>query len=83
MKKSATDVTFLQGNVIKNTEQRKKRIAYTSETVFLAHYVGGGIPAVLDLNTYDFIEYMEAAVEQYKAEAERPVNAIVLGFKDK
>jgi hypothetical protein len=36
--------------------------------VFLAHFTGGGIDSVLDLETVDFWAYLDAAMEFYKAE---------------
>jgi len=51
------------------------------DVVFLAHYIGGGIDAVLDLDSNDFFQYLDAAWEFYKIEVERPVRAILAGVE--
>jgi hypothetical protein len=49
--------------------------------VFLAHYTGSGIDAVLDLDIEDYFVYMDAAVELYKTDIKTPKRAIVVGFE--
>jgi hypothetical protein len=51
--------------------------------VFLAHYIGGGIDAVLDLYADEFFEYLDAAIELYKQERECPIRVVVAGFENK
>jgi len=49
--------------------------------VFLSHYVGGGIDAVLDLDSDEFFEYLECAFNLYKTEIERPVRVVLAGIE--
>jgi len=51
--------------------------------VFLAHYVGGGINSVLDLEIEEFFEYYKAALEFYKLEMQRPVRVVLAGIEKK
>jgi hypothetical protein len=49
--------------------------------VFLAHFTGGGINAVLDMDTDDYFAYLEEAVELYKTEMKAPKRVAVAGFE--
>jgi hypothetical protein len=49
--------------------------------VFLAHFTGGGINDVLDLDIDDYFAYMDEAVELYKTEMKAPKRAVVAGFE--
>jgi len=49
--------------------------------VFLAHYVGGGISDVLDLNIDDFFACLDAAMEFYKEEIKRPIRVVLSGIE--
>jgi hypothetical protein len=49
--------------------------------VFLAHFTGGGINGVLDLELEDYFQYFEAAVELYKTEMKAPKRVAVAGFE--
>jgi len=49
--------------------------------VFLAHYVGGGIQDILELYEDDFFDFLEAAIEFYQKEAERPIRVILSGIE--
>ena len=49
--------------------------------MFLAHYVGGGIDSVLDLDSEDYFMYLESAMKFYKIDFERPMRVIVSGFE--
>jgi hypothetical protein len=51
--------------------------------VFLAHYTGGGINSVLEMNTDEFFEYLECAFDLYKNELERPVRVVLSGIEKK
>ena len=51
--------------------------------MFLAHYTGGGIDAILDMDISEFFEYLECAVEFYKIEVERPVRVVLAGIEKK
>ena len=52
-----------------------------ADVVFLAHYVGGGIDAVLDLEAEEFFEYLESAVEFQKLEWQRVVRIVLAGIE--
>ncbi|MDR3133268.1 MAG: hypothetical protein LBU42_04510 [Prevotellaceae bacterium] len=52
-----------------------------ADVVFLAHFTGGGIDAVLDMDIEEFFAYMEAAAELYKTEMKAPRRAVVAGFE--
>jgi hypothetical protein len=49
--------------------------------VFLAHFTGGGISDILDLEITDFFTYLKEAVELYKTEMKAPRRAVVAGFE--
>jgi hypothetical protein len=49
--------------------------------VFLAHYTGGGIKTVLDLEVDDFFAYLDEAMELYKVEMKVPERVVVAGFE--
>jgi len=49
--------------------------------VFLAHYVGGGIDAVLDLDEDDFWDYLMAALDLLKSECMRPTRVVLSGIE--
>jgi hypothetical protein len=49
--------------------------------VFLAHFTGGGINGVLDLDTDEYFAYLDAAVELYKTEKRAPERVVVAGFE--
>jgi hypothetical protein len=49
--------------------------------VFLAHFTGGGINDVLDLEVDDYFAYLHEAIELYKAEAKMPKRVAVAGFE--
>jgi hypothetical protein len=49
--------------------------------VFLAHFTGGGINDVLDLDMEDYFQYLEAALELYKTEMKAPKRVAVAGFE--
>ena len=52
-----------------------------ADVVFLAHYVGGGIDNVLDLEIDEFFEYLESAVEFKKLEMQRTVRVVLVGIE--
>jgi len=52
-----------------------------ADVVFLAHYTGGGIDGVLDLEADEFFEYLESAVEFQKLEMQRPVRVVLAGIE--
>ena len=52
-----------------------------ADVVFLAHFTGGGISAVLDLDVDDYFAYLEAAAELYKTEMKAPRRSVVVGFE--
>ncbi len=54
-----------------------------SDIVFLAHWVGGGLDAVLDLTVEDFHRYFEAALEFYRQERTLPQRVVLAGIERK
>lgn len=49
--------------------------------VFLAHYVGGGIDAILDLMDDDYFAYLSEAIKLYEQELKTPRRSVVAGFE--
>jgi len=54
-----------------------------ADVVFVAHYVGGGINDAMDIDSREFFSFLDAALELYKLESERPVRAILAGIEKK
>jgi len=49
--------------------------------VFLAHYVGGGIKDILELDVFDFIDFLKSAIKLYEIELKQPKEVILVGIK--
>ena len=51
------------------------------DVVFLAHFTGGGINAVLDLIVEDYFDYLDEALKLYKEQFNVPRRVVVAGFE--
>lgn len=49
--------------------------------MFLARYTSSGIPAILDLDSEEFFDYLEEALEQFQEEKRMPVRVILSGIE--
>jgi hypothetical protein len=49
--------------------------------VFLAHFTGGGIDAVLDMENDDYFAYLNEAMELYKMEMKAPKRVVLAGIE--
>jgi hypothetical protein len=49
--------------------------------VFLAHFTGGGIDSVLDLDSEDFFNYLDEAAKLYGIEMKAPKRVILTGIE--
>jgi hypothetical protein len=51
--------------------------------VFLAHFTGGGVDSVLDLEVNDFFKYLDEAIKLYSGEAKAPRRVVLAGIENK
>jgi hypothetical protein len=64
---------------IKNNRCFAKVILFA--IVFLAHYTGGGINSVLDLDSEDFFSYLDEAMKGYEMETKAPKRVVLAGIE--
>ncbi|WP_294597456.1 hypothetical protein [uncultured Rikenella sp.] len=49
--------------------------------MFLAHFTGSGLNDVLNLDTDDFFDYLDEAIELYRQENETPRRVVLAGIE--
>lgn len=49
--------------------------------VFLAHFTGGGIDAVLDMDYEDYCSFLKHAVKMYEQEITKPRRVVLSGIE--
>ena len=49
--------------------------------MFLAHFTGGGMDSVLDLDSGEFFTYLDEAVRLYEAEMKAPKRVVLAGIE--
>ena len=57
------------------------RGVHPADIVFLAHFTGSGIDAVLDMIVADFFAYLDEALKLYKEQLNLPSRVILAGIE--